>query len=180
VAGKRGEGEAPAEFVPGVHEVGEARLQDGDDAVLDSCSVERQDRAGLALRQPPGELLAAEQIAGVGEGRHEAAVGPAGVPADVVDVEMGAEDHVDGGRLGACLLQPVEKAGGVALVPHRQVRAVPVVADAAADEDGAAAGADDERLHRELQPVAREVQEVRLERCDMLRQPARIQAGQKV
>ena len=61
--------------MPGLDQVGEAGFQDRDDAVLERGAVQRRDGAGLALRHPVGQLVAAEQVAGIGEGRHEAAVG---------------------------------------------------------------------------------------------------------
>ena len=68
---------------------------------------------------PRLELLSGEHVARVGEGRHPAAVDQPGVPADVIAVQVGAQDVVDGLRREP---EPGERAQvGVVglLVPER-------------------------------------------------------------
>ena len=57
--------------------------------------LEREARELGVAQLPRLELLPGEYVAGVGEGRHPAAVHQPGVPADVVAVHVGAHDEVD-------------------------------------------------------------------------------------
>src|SRR5688572_32888900 len=83
--------------------VDEERLAGLDDRL----AVEAPDIAGrvrAALRRLlPGRVFAlVEDIFGIREGRHPAAVAQGGVPAAMVDVEMRAEDVVDVRYAQAC------------------------------------------------------------------------------
>ena len=70
------------------------------------------------LRRPVLVLRPAEQVAGVREGRDPAPVGPAGVPAHVVEVEVRAAHHVDLVDRVAGLGQPVGELLGAGEPGH--------------------------------------------------------------
>ena len=144
VAGGGEQADVVADGVVAADEVGAMGGDDGQDAVGHGADG----GLGVALG-PEGELGRGEEVAGIGEGGHPAAVDAAGVPADVVGVQVGAEDDVDvlgreaGGGEG---IEP--EAVGLA-VPDGAVRQVLVVADAGVDEDGVVGGPDDEGLEAE-------------------------------
>src|SRR5262249_25842702 len=119
-----------------VDEVDAVRLDDRQHAVGDAL---------VLLVAPVLPLLAGDQIGRAREGRYPAGVHETRVPADVIDVEMRADDDVD-------LLGP-ETGGGKAVeeiaaahVPERRSLTVLVVADAGVDEYGRARGPDDPGL----------------------------------
>ena len=92
-------------------------------------------RIGLLLLGPVRQLAVGEQVLGLREGRHPAAVVEPGVPADMIDVQVRAHDVVD--------VVHAEPGGGEVLlvavarhhVPDRPGRTRLVVADAGVDQD---------------------------------------------
>ena len=77
---------------------------------------------GIAQHQPVIVFLAAEEIARLGEGRDPAVIFPDRIPADVIEMEMGAEDVIDlvateadGGEAGEEILPPTTLIGIVLL-----------------------------------------------------------------
>ena len=180
VARQRQQSQAAGELVAVVDEVGQARLEHGQHAVLQAPDMHRCRRAGVAPGQPVGELLAPEQVAGVGKGRRPPAVRQLRVPADMVDVQVGAEDEVDRRRLDAGPPQPVDEARAGALVPVRDLRAVLVLADAGVDQDGPPVDAQHESLDGAAENVTGEVEEVGLEQAAMRLQRQEVEPGQEL
>ncbi len=72
-------------------QVAALRLDDRDDAVGDR----RHASSFVVLRQPEIQLGLREQVAGLGEGRHPAAVLQPRVPADMIDMKMRAKNEID-------------------------------------------------------------------------------------
>ncbi len=159
----------------GADEVGPAGRDDGQHAVLQH----RVRRLGV-LGLPMGQLALAEDVSRLGEGRHPAAVLQPGVPADMVDVQVGAHDVVD-------ILDPECRSppGCVprcrpSSVPERPGRARLVVADAAIHQDGVVRRADDVALDAELHLAGCRVDRVRLQPVAVLRQHLRRQGGEEL
>ena len=134
------------------HQVGQAGFVDGGHRVTEHVVAEEVGGGLPVLVLGPGE-----QVAGVGERRQPPAVDQTGVPADVVDVQVGA-DHL-GDRF-----RRVARCGQVR--KERQLQVVPVgavahlvVADAGVDRDAVIADVDHEALdaHQEVAVVADEV-----------------------
>src|SRR5262249_26014194 len=123
----------------GLDQLRHTRCHDGADRVVDRSLHERLLRRGEEV-----PLGAADQIGGVREGRHPPAVLEHRVPADVVEVQMGAEDPVD--RLArAPGAREIRQEGPVLEAPLRE-RPLLVVADARVDHDPLAARVDHEGM----------------------------------
>ena len=138
---QRCEMQTRADLMAVVDQIGHARLDDRDDALLKGAGMNRQGATGVVLRHPVGELVAAEQVARVGKGRLPAAIVLLRIPADVIDMQMGAEHQIDFGRIDAGLPQPIEKAAPAPLMPGRDFGNVLVSADATVDQQGFSAAA---------------------------------------
>ena len=136
VARRRLQPDLVAQAMIGLDEVREARVEDGPDGVAEDFAVRVVPR-----RAPVRPLRPAKEIARPGEGRDPAAVDQHRVPADVIDVEMGADDEVERLARETRPREVLEKRT-VELVPER-VRPGLVVADA---------GVDDDRVHRGEEP----------------------------
>ena len=100
------------------------------------------DAVAVELEMTVGDLAGVGEVAGVGEGGGDGAIGvEGGVPATVVEVEVGIDDNVDllgvdtgGGERGGeefLIAVDLTHLGGL------------LVADAGLDEDGVVSGADD-------------------------------------
>jgi hypothetical protein len=155
VTGGRLESDLVGHLVVGRYEIGEAGVDHGSHRVLD-----RQRVARLALGVPVLPFLSTHDVPRVREGGHPLAVDQHRVPADVIEVEVGADHGVD---LFA------REAGGGEVVEERRVEGqrfhagdLAVVADARVDDDLAVAGGDAEGVDRQHQ-VAVVVHEVRTE-----------------
>ena len=107
----------------------------------------------VAVAAPAGELLLANDVAGVGERRHPVAVAQLSVPAAMIVVQVGAHDEVDVGGLEPCRGQTLQ-VGPVELVEvvHRVRLAVP---RARVDEHDPAVGDEDPALEDEVETVRR-------------------------
>ena len=118
----------------------------------------------LGVVAPVGVLDPAHQVARVGEGRTPAPVDQHGVPADVVDVQVGAQHGVDrlarvagGGKIGE------ERA--VQVVPGRNAATLLVVAEAGVDHDAPRGGFDHQGVDAHAQ-AARFIGEMRAQPAD--------------
>ncbi len=83
------------------------------------------------------EIALWHQVGRVREGRHPGLAVEAGVPAHVVDVQVGVDHHVDVLGLQTPAAARLSRNAGVQPVPHRDVRPLLVVADTGVDQDGA-------------------------------------------
>ena len=121
------------------YEIGAAGVDDGCHRVAEDVVA-----VGVRRRLPVLELRRGEDVAGVGEGRYPPAVDERGVPPDVVDMEVRADDGVDGvgGEAGG---GEVGQEGELEVVPAR-VGPRLVVADAGVDGDAGAVDLDHEAL----------------------------------
>src|SRR5262245_32402956 len=125
--------------------------------------MNRQRATGIALRHPIGKLAATEQIARVGKGRLPAAIVLPRIPADVIDMQMGAEHQVDFGRIDAGLPQPIEKTTRAPLMPGWNFGNVLVIADATVDQQGFSARSKDEALDGEPGQISGAIEKVGLQ-----------------
>src|SRR5580704_8005963 len=98
----------------------------------------------VLLHRPVSPFLAADETARLGEGRHPAVVHQGRIPADVVDVQMGAQHRIDG-ILG--------ESGFFEIIEKRRMQHVPsgerarlVVTEAGIDDDSFVAGFQEERM----------------------------------
>ena len=80
----------------------------------------------------------AEDVFRIGKCRHPAAIVEPRIPADMIDMQVRAQHHVDLFRLHAGRGEPLQ-IGRVEIVPERAVLAGFVIADAGVDQDLAAA-----------------------------------------
>src|SRR5262249_17090578 len=76
-----------------LHEVHEARIEDRNDAVLVVWVA--GEALGLVLLPPELPLIAHEHIPGAREGREPASFHEVCVPADMVDVQVRADNDID-------------------------------------------------------------------------------------
>jgi len=84
---------------------------------------------------PIGEFPASHKVADVRKGRPPCAIDVHRVPADVIDVQMGAEDEVDGFGRDARRTQPIQPACARTLAPNRDFGSILALTDACVDED---------------------------------------------
>src|SRR5262249_44391458 len=152
VPGRRLEHELVADLMISLDQVGPARLHHRPHAIGDDRPV-----LVAVARGPVLPFLPREEIAGAWEGRHPAAVLEPRVPADVIHVEVGAQDEMAG--FGG-------EAGGAQALEEVRALHVPVgvlaglvVADARVDEDGEAGRLHDEAVdaHEEASALVEEV-----------------------
>lgn len=131
-----------------VDEVEQAGLLHGVDGVAEHLAA----RFVHVLAGPELALGAGDEVAGAGEGGDPRPVSVgAGVPADVVGVQVGEDDEVDGGRRVPGGGQPVEVVG-VEVVPGRVGPGL-AVADAGVDEDVQAGDGEGEGVTVEQGPA---------------------------
>src|SRR5438105_2124403 len=138
----------------GLNEIDEPGLPDRRHRVAEH----RRHVLALVLAGPVCEFDAAHQVARVWEGRDPPTLDQHRVPADVIDVEVRANDRVD--RLAgiACRRQIAEKAR-LQPVPGRDAPVLLVVAEAGVDDDPPARRFDDQRMnaHLESAPLVGEI-----------------------
>jgi hypothetical protein len=108
--------------------------------------------------KPVLKVLAIEQVAGVGKSWREAAGSLDHVPADMIDMQVGAEDEIDFLGRNASPLQFVEIAGGQS-VERRFRAAITAIAAAGVDQHGEARRAHQERVGADQQPPGRRLDE---------------------
>ncbi len=147
MAGRRDQRDLLGYLVVRADEIRQARLDDRQDGVLDVLHV-RLARRQLGL--PVVHFRGAEEVAGVGEARDPAVARLVGVPAAVVQVQVGADHRVDAVRRIARIGQVLEEGPGQ--VREDVVFALAVIADAGVDHDPPAPGGHDEGL--EVHPHA--------------------------
>src|SRR2546426_2159536 len=159
VADRRLEAEMLVDFEIAVDEPRLAGLDHRHDAVRDAP---RFLLAGIALVLPEFPLRAGDHVLGLRERRDPAPVLPARVPADMVHVQMGAQDevhvlgpHADRGE--------VVEIGAPTHVPGRRSGTPLVVADTRVDDDRVARGPYDVGLDARGEVARSLVEEVRLE-----------------
>ncbi len=144
VAGGGEQADLVGHRVFGGDEVGEARVQDRLDGVGEVAGVVAAVDHGVLQVLV---LRLAHQVAGVGKGRDPLAVHQPGVPAGVVEVQVGAQHRVDAlGRTAH--MGDVFQEAGLQVVEHGEVPG-PIVAQAGVDHDAPVAGPDDEGLERD-------------------------------
>src|SRR5215471_19345617 len=143
-----------------LHEVDEARIEDRNDAVLVVWIA--GEPLGLVLLPPELPLLAHEHISGTRESREPASLNEVGVPPDMIDVQMRADDHIDVFPLHAHGSKAL-KVRPALLVIAELARAGLIVASARIDKDGPALRANDEGMEGEDEQPVRRIEEVGLE-----------------
>ena len=148
MAARRDQIDLVADLVISVHQIDQAGIDDRlnrirEGLVLDHVPAVRGEQI-LALA-PIFELVPFEQIAGVGEGRHPLAVDQHRVPADMIDMEMGAEHDIEAFAREARAFEVLEEGG--LEVRHHLHCALLVIADAGVDHDPLRRRVDDERVH---------------------------------
>src|ERR1700729_1012834 len=104
-------------------------------------------------------FAANHQVFRLGESRHPLAIFEHGVPANMIEMEMGADYGVDRFAREARLRELIEKRQGH-LIPFRETGALLVIADAGVDEDAAALGLHEQRMDAQKN-LARLVEERR-------------------
>src|SRR5262245_20083503 len=155
-----------------VHELGQAGVEHRRHAVVHDAR-----HALVILRRPVLPLRADEDVPGAREGRPPTPAVLPRVPADVIDVQVGADDQIH--RLGRHAgrskvveerrLQHVKRRSSAAILP---------VADAGVDEDREARTTHDERVHA-LEKATLLVDEVGREPGAMLLERLRGRVGQE-
>ena len=155
VPGGRRQADLRRDAVVQLDQLGQARLEDRLDAVA-------EDRLLLlvALGAPVLELALADQVTGLGEGRDPLAVLEHGVPAHVVDVQVGADHHVDAIAAPAGVGEVLQEGRGQRAAARDAAR--PVVADARVDHQPQPRRLDQQCVDGKLQPVVL-ADEVRIE-----------------
>src|SRR5262249_46548148 len=111
---------------------------------------------------PVPQLAPADQVARVGEGRDPAAVEQARIPADVIDVQVGAEHEVDRLRPDAGLRETFEEPAPVAAGKVRNEGPLLALTDAGIDQDRSARCMEHEGLDGEDQHAAFQIRVVGL------------------
>ena len=153
MTGCRLEREAAAHAVLARHELGLLRLDDRQHRIVVGIDLEGLRIGALGLGLPEIVVGARHHVLGVGKGRHPLAVLQPGVPADVIDVQVGAHHEVDLLGLDAGGAQPLEILG-VQHVEARHARPRLVVAAARVDQDRVLARAQQPGMDRGHQPAA--------------------------
>ena len=136
-----------AEAVRGFDELRQAGVEDrlhgiGEHQLLDPVPTERRRHAFAPL--PEVIFRPVEEIAGVREGRPPLAIDQHGVPPDVIDMQVRAEDGVDRVRGEALVGKLLEEAGAQHV--KRRTETLLVVAGAGVDDDALRRRLDDERV----------------------------------
>ncbi len=132
----------------------------------------------LALR-PVRKLAVGHDIFRLGKGRHPAAVVEAGIPADMIAVQMRAHHIVDVVYREARSAQPLLEAVAVHHVPERPRRPRLVIADAGIDQDVVVRRLDHKTLDTEHQIAIRRIDEFRLEPGAVFVEHFLAQSGEK-
>ena len=154
MAGRRLDLEVLVELGRAVDHLRQARLDDRQHQIAERAGIGRRG-LGIAVDLEVVVVVgAAEHVFRVLEGRHPLAVLEPGVPADVVDMQMGAHHHVDLVGLDAGRLQP-RQVGRLHQMPFGPVRPGLVVADAGVDQDALAADRQQPAMDAELQEARR-------------------------
>jgi hypothetical protein len=107
-----------------------------------------------------------QKIFGIGKRRNPSTIGQFGIPADMVDVQVGAQDEIDVIWCDTCSQKRGHKAGVCALMPIRVVGGRLVVANTSIDEDHTAGGLQKKALHGKDQLARGRVDGPRCERLD--------------
>ena len=166
--------QALGKLVVALDQIGQACLHHRQHAVGEGAVICRRVPALLAF--PVLVFAAPENVACIGKGRHPAPVLQAGVPADMVGVQMGAEHEVDLFGMYAGRSKTFQVRGFLA-VPHRPQGALLVVADAAVDQNRLPCGAQQKAVETHHHQ-ARVVDEVGLQPALRL-QDLRVESGQQ-
>ena len=153
MAGRGLQRQATAHAVLARHELRLLRLDDRQHRIVVGVDLEGLGARPLGLGLPEVVVGARHHVLGVGEGRHPLAVLQPRVPADMVDVQMGAHHEVDLLGLDARLAQTLEILG-VQHVEARHARPGLVVAAAGIDQDRVLARAQQPGMDRGHQPAA--------------------------
>ncbi len=106
----------------------------------------------LAIVAPVLVFGSAEHVARIGKSRHPFPVHQAGVPADMVDMQMGAQHGVDAVGRKAGFAHGFEERT-LPVVPGRQVAALLVVAEPGIDHDPAGRRLHHQRVDRHFEPA---------------------------
>ena len=130
VAGRRDQGDFVAQPMVARHQIGLAGIRDRLHGIAEYGLFV----GPVAMVAPVLELGLAEHIAGIGKGRHPLAADEFGVPADMIDMQVGAEHRVDAVRGKTRRRQGVEERI-LAVVPGRHVAAMLVIAQTSVDDD---------------------------------------------
>src|SRR5262249_30203702 len=102
------------------------------------------------------------------------------IPANMIDMQMGAEYEIDRGRIDAGLPQPVEEAASAPLMPGRDLGTIFAFADAAIDEDCSSLRSKHEALDREPGLVAVAHQKFALQHAALCLDHSRIELRQEL
>ena len=162
MAGQRHQLQPGPEFITVVHQLRPPRLQDGQHAVLETAQLQGIAVGPAALVLPVPQLEPADQVARVREGRDPAAVEQARIPADVIDVQVGAEHEVDRLRLDTGLGETFEEPALVTAVKVRNEGPLLALADAGIDQDRSARCTEHKGLDGEDQHAAFQIRMVGL------------------
>jgi hypothetical protein len=135
------------------NQIREAGVQHRGDAVGHDSPGALVVLAGPVLPFPPRE-----QIAGAREGRDPSTVLEPGIPADVIDVQVRADHHVDRFGRDTGRAQGIQEAGAQH-VERPSAASILVVADARVDQQGQVGRSHHEGMHA-LEQAALAVEEV--------------------
>ncbi len=156
VAGRRDQADLGGEDGVHLHIFGQARVEDRLHRVGQDLKV------GLvAVGAPVLMIDAADQVAGVGEGGHPLAVLQAGVPAHMVDVQVGADHRIHALGRPAGIAHVIHERRIERL--HADLLARLVVADAGVDHQPHPGRIDQQRVERQQHGVVLGPDEVRIE-----------------
>src|SRR5262245_13954166 len=151
VAGIVLDGEQWIGLVVDVDDYRTPRIDDRQHRIVERAVIDLAFALLAALAFPVGVLALGEQVLGVGERRHPAAVDQLGVPADMVDMQMRAHHEIDRFGRTTAGAQALEKRC-VEIAPAG-VGALLVVAETSVDQDGVPGRLDDPRMDRADEPV---------------------------
>ncbi len=152
MAGRRLDLEMLVELGRAFDHLGQASLDHRQHRVAERTGIDRPGLGIVVELQVVVVVGAAEHVLGVLEGRHPFAVLEPGVPADMIDMQVGAHHHVDLVGLDAGCLQPLEILG-LHQMPFGPMRARLVVADAGIDQDALAPHGQKPAMDAELQRI---------------------------
>ena len=138
-----------------------AGVEDRADAVVEEACIDRladvrREQVGIA-RIPVGRVLGREDVGRAGERRQPVAADQPGIPAYVVDVQVGADDEVEILQLEPGRGQAL-KERRLEIAEDRQARPLLVVACAGVDQHRLALVLDDPALQPGVDRVRRGVQ----------------------
>src|SRR5229473_1736143 len=135
MAGSRFETDFARQPQIGIDQVGETRVDHGTNRVFDRLHIVR---AVVKLR-PMVPFALPHYVTRLGKGRHPVAVHEHGVPADVIEMEMGADDGIDRVARESRLFE-VREERQVQVVEILEPRTRLVVAHARVDQDAPSFG----------------------------------------